>query len=117
MDIDNEVFVLDSTTIFLSVKLFTWTSGKYSRGAVKIHTLLDLRGSIPSFVLITDEKYHDSNVLDVIIPFANAIYLIDKVYVDLVALYCMQRADTFFVIRAKFSLEYSVLEQNFNIDE
>jgi len=117
VDVDNEVFILDSTSISLSIKLFTWASGKYSRGAVKIHTLLDLRGSIPSFILITDGKYHDSNVLDVIIPVTNAIYLMDKAYIDFVALYCMQRAGAFFVTRAKSSLKYSVLEQNFNIDE
>jgi hypothetical protein len=66
--LENEVFALDSTTISLSLVLFQWAPEKYSRGAVKIHTLLDLRGSIPSFVLITDGKYHDSNVLDVLVP-------------------------------------------------
>jgi len=117
VDVDNEVFALDSTTISLSIKLFAWAPGKYSRGAVKVHTLLDLRGSIPSFILITDGKYHDSNVLDVIIPVANAIYLMDKAYVDFVALYRIQKADAFFVTRAKSPLKYSIVEQNFNIDE
>ena len=82
VDIDNEVFALDSTTISLSLKLFSWAPGKYSRGAVKIHTLLDLRGSIPSFILITDGKYHDSNALDVFIPKSDAIYVMDKAYID-----------------------------------
>jgi hypothetical protein len=82
VDIDNDVFALDSTTISLSLKLFTWAPGKYSRGAVKIHTLLDIRGSIPSFILITDGKYHDSNVLDLIVPQSNAIYVMDKAYID-----------------------------------
>ncbi|WP_321995508.1 DUF4372 domain-containing protein [Draconibacterium orientale] len=68
VDIDNEVFALDSTTISLSIKLFSWAQGKYSRGAVKIHTLLDLRGSIPTFIHITDGKYHDSNILDIMPP-------------------------------------------------
>ena len=117
VDVDNEIFALDSTTISLSLKLFTWAPGKYSRGAIKVHTLLDLRGSIPSFILITDGKYHDSNALDVIIPMADAIYLMDKAYVDFVALYRMQQADAFFVTRAKSPLIYSVLEQNYNIDE
>jgi len=117
VDIDNEVFALDSTTISLSIKLFSWAPGKYSRGAIKAHTLLDLRGSIPSFILITDGKYHDSNVLDVIIPIPEAIYLMDKAYVDFAALYRMQQADAFFVTRAKSPLKYSVTEQNFNIDE
>ena len=57
IDIDNDIFALDSTTISLSIKLFSWAKGKYSRGAVKIHTLLDLRGSIPAFIFITDGKY------------------------------------------------------------
>jgi len=78
VDIRNEVFALDSTTVSLSLTLFSWAPGKYSRGAIKIHTLLDLGGSIPSYILITDGKYHDSNVLDVITPEANAIYVMDK---------------------------------------
>ena len=61
--IDNEVFALDSTTISLSINLFTWAPGKYSRGAIKVHTLLDLRGSIPLFILVTDGKYHDKHTL------------------------------------------------------
>lgn len=117
VDIDNDVFALDSTTISLSIKLFSWARGKYSRGAVKIHTLLDLRGSIPAFIFITDGKYHDSNVLDIISPVPEAIYLMDKAYIDFVALYKIHRAGAFFVTRAKVSMNYSVLERNFNIDE
>jgi len=117
VDIDNEVFALDSTTISLSINLFTWAEGKYSRGAVKVHTLLNLRGSIPEFILITDGKYHDSNALDIIVPQPYAIYLMDKAYVDFAALYRMQMADAYFVTRAKSSLKYEVIEQNFNIDE
>ena len=117
VDIDNEVFALDSTTISLSINLFTWAPGKYSRGAIKVHTLLDLRGSIPLFILVTDGKYHDSNALDVIAPIHDAIYLMDKAYVDFAALYRMQQAGAFFVTRAKSPLVYSVIGQNFNIDE
>jgi hypothetical protein len=117
VDIDNDVFALDSTTISLSIKLFTWAHGKYSRGAVKMHTLLDLRGSIPSFILITDGKYHDSNVLDLIVPIPGAIYLMDKAYVDFLALYRIHKSDAYFVTRAKVSLDYTVIEPNFNIDE
>jgi len=111
------VFALDSTTISLSIKLFSWAHGKYSRGAVKVHTLLDLRGSIPSFILITDGKYHDSNVLDAIVPIPDAIYLMDKAYVDFLALYKIHKADAYFVTRAKVTLDYSVVEQNYNIDK
>ncbi|MGB9831453.1 MAG: IS4 family transposase [Fervidicoccus fontis] len=117
VDIDNEVFALDSTTISLSLKLFSWAPGKYSRGAVKIHTLLDLRGSIPSFILITDGKYHDSNALDVFIPKSDAIYVMDKAYIDFKALYHMHEQEAFFVSRAKSSMDYSVIERNYNIDE
>src|SRR5690554_3104310 len=117
VDIDNDVFALDSTTISLSIKLFSWARGKYSRGAVKIHTLLDLRGSIPAFIFISDGKYHDSNVLDILSPIPEAIYLMDKAYIDFVALYKIHRAGAFFVTRAKVSMNYSVLERNFNIDE
>jgi len=117
LDVDNDVFALDSTTISLSIKLFSWAQGKYSRGAVKVHTLLDLRGSIPTFILITDGKYHDSNVLDVIIPLPGAIYLMDKAYIDFAPLYKMHKAGAFFVTRAKVTLDYKVMECNYNIDE
>lgn len=117
VDIDNDVFALDSTTISLSIKLFSWAEGKYSRGAVKVHTLLDLRGSIPTFIFITDGKYHDSNILEVITPLPDAIYLMDKAYIDFASLYSMNKACAFFVTRAKVSLDYSVIERNCNIDE
>jgi len=117
VDIDNEVFALDSTTISLSIKLFRWAQGKYSRGAVKIHTLLDLRGSIPTFIHITDGKYHDSNVLDIMPPTPESIYLMDKAYIDFVALYNIHKAGAFFVTRAKVSMAYDVVERNFNVDQ
>jgi len=116
-NIDIDIFALDSTTISLSIKLFSWAKGKYSRGAVKIHTLLDLRGSIPAFIFITDGKYHDSNVLDIMVPIPEAIYLMDKAYVDFAALYNIHRAGAFFVTRAKVTLDYSIVECNYNIDE
>lgn len=117
VNIDNEVFALDSTTISLSIKLFNWAPGKYSRGAVKIHTLLDLRGSIPSFILITDGKYHDSNVLDVLMPMTDAIYIMDKAYIDFKALYHIHELGAFFISRAKSTMDYSEIERNYNIDE
>jgi len=117
VNVDNEVFALDSTTISLSINLFTWAEGKYTRGAVKVHTLPNLRGSIPEFILVTDGKYHDSNALDVIVPQPGAIYLMDKAYVDFEALHRIQMEDAFFVTRAKSSLKYEVIEQNFNIDQ
>jgi transposase len=95
----------------------TWAAGKYSRGAVKMHTLIDLRGSIPTFIHITDGKYHDSNALDVISFQPDAIYLMDKAYVDFEALYHIQTIGAFFVTRAKDTMRYEVVEQNYNIDE
>ena len=117
INLDNEIFALDSTTISVSINLCVWAEGKYSRGAVKMHTLLDLRGSIPEFILITDGKYHDSNALDEILFYRNAIYLMDKAYVDFEALCRIRLADAFFVTRAKETMRYAVVEQNFNIDE
>jgi hypothetical protein len=117
LEIDNEIFALDSTTISVSINLFTWAEGKYSRGAVKMHTLIDLRGSIPEFIFITDGKYHDSNALDVITFYAKAIYLMDKAYVDFEALFRINNAGAFFVTRAKETMRYSVIEENFNINQ
>ncbi len=117
INIDNEIFALDSTSISCSINLLVWAEGKYSRGAVKMHTLIDLRGSIPTFILITDGKYHDSNALDEINPAQNAIYLMDKAYVDFSALYRYHLVGSFFVTRAKENMKYEVVEQNFNIDQ
>lgn len=117
VDIDNEIFALDSTSISCSINLLTWAEGKYSRGAVKMHTLLDLRGNIPSFIHISDGKYHDSNVLDVMDFQNGSIYLMDKAYVDFEALMRINNAGAFFATRAKSSIKYNVVEQNHNIDE
>jgi hypothetical protein len=117
LDIDNEIYALDSTSISVSINLFAWAEGKYERGAVKMHTLLNLRGAIPEFIWITDGKCHDSNALDLINFYANAIYLMDKAYVDFEALYRINNAGAFFVSRAKTTMQYEVVEQNFNIDE
>lgn len=117
LSIENELFALDSTTISCSINLMIWAEGKYSRGAIKMHTLLDIRGNIPVFVLITDGKYHDSNVLDVIIPEAEAIYIMDKAYVDFKALQSINIAGSYFVTRAKSSLKYTIIEQNYNINK
>ena len=114
---ENQVFALDSTTISLSIKLFSWAFGKYTRGAVKVHTLLDLRGSIPAFIHITHGKYHDSNVLDIMPIERNAIYVMDKAYVDFEALFEIEQKGAFFVTRAKQNMHFDVTETNYNIDE
>jgi hypothetical protein len=105
-EIDNNVFVLDSTTISVSIILMNWAQGKYSRGAVKMHTLLDLRGSIPTFIHITDGKYHDVNTLDEIDIVPAAIYVMDKAYLDFKRLNDLSKSKAFFVIRAKDNLKF-----------
>ena len=112
-----EIFAIDSTTIPCSIKLAEWALGKYSKGGVKMHTVLDLRGSIPDSIYITDSRYHDSNYLDVYEPYKWAIYTMDKAYVDLEALYRMTENETYFVTRAKTPMKYEVVETNYNIND
>lgn len=116
VDVENDVFALDSTTISLSIKLFSWARGKYSRGAIKVHTMLDLRGSIPTFIFITDGKYNDGNILDEIISLPNAIYLMDRAYIDFIALYRMHTSGSYFITRSKATLDYLVAGWDMNID-
>jgi hypothetical protein len=110
LEIDNDIFVLDSTTISVSITLMNWAKGKYSRGAVKMHTLLDLRGSIPTFIHITDGKYHDVNALDEIDIIHDAIYVMDKAYLDFKRLFEINETVAFFVIRAKDNFRFKVVE-------
>lgn len=110
VDLENTIFALDSTSISVSINLAAWASGKYSRGAVKMHTLLDLRGSIPTFIHISDGTWHDSNAMDYIQFEPNAIYTMDKAYVDLVALSQMDSIGAYFVTRAKAVTRYRVIE-------
>lgn len=114
---EHDIFALDSTTISCSIKLMSWALGKYERGAVKMHTLLDLRGSIPTFIHITHGKWHDSNVLDIMEITPNAIYVMDKAYVDFEALYRINTNEAYFVTRAKHNMKYEVVETNYNIDK
>lgn len=110
LEIDKDVFVLDSTTISVSITLMNWAKGKYSRGAVKMHTLLDLRGSIPRFIHITDGKYHDVNALDEIEIIDDAIYVMDKAYLDFKRLYKLNESEAFFVVRAKENFRFKVVK-------
>ena len=113
---DHDVFALDSTTISCSINLMSWAMGKYSKGAVKMHTLIDLRGSIPVFIHITDGRCHDSNVLDLLNIIPNAIYTMDKAYVDFEALNRIDNEGGIFVTRAKDNMKYEIVSGNFNID-
>lgn len=110
VDLENTIFAFDSTSISVSINLAAWASGKYSRGAVKMHTLLDLRGSIPTFIHISDGIWHDSNAMDYVQFEPNAIYTMDKAYVDLVALYQIDSIGAYFVTRAKAVMRYCVIE-------
>ena len=112
-----EIFAVDSTTVSCSIRLMTWAYGKYGRGAVKMHTVLDLRGGIPTFIHVTHGKWHDSNMLDVLEITPWAIYVMDKAYVDFEALYRIHRSNAFFVTRAKKNMKYDIVETNYNIDE
>lgn len=104
-DLDNTVYALDSTTIDLCLSLFPWAHFRSTKAAVKMHTLLDLRGNIPSFIDISDGKLHDVHALDRLVPEAGAIYVMDRGYVDFARLYGLHQAGAFFVIRAKSNLD------------
>lgn len=110
IDLEETIFALDSTSISVSINLAAWASGKYSRGAVKMHTLLDLRGNIPTFIHISDGTWHDSNVMDYIQFESNAVYTMDKAYVDLTALNKMESIGAYFVTRAKSVMRYRIIE-------
>lgn len=100
------VYALDATTIDLCLSLFPWAHFRKNKGAVKLHTLLDLRGNIPSFIEITSGKVHDVNILDDLIPEPGAFYIMDRGYLDFARLYIFHQSQAFFVIRAKSNLKY-----------
>lgn len=114
--IDNVLYALDSTTISTSIVLAAWALGKYSKGAVKMHTLLDLRGSIPTNIHITDGKWHDSNELDNIEPEPLAFYMMDKAYVDFLALYRFHTAGAYWISRPKGNMRYDVIDHRLDFD-
>jgi hypothetical protein len=101
LELNNTVYALDSTTIDLCLTLFPWTPFRSTKAAIKLHTLLDLRGAIPSFIHISDGKWHDVNVLDILIPEAGAFYVMDRGYLDFARLYALHQSGGFFVTRAK----------------
>ena len=108
---DNAIYALDSTTISTSVKLASWALGKYSKGAVKVHTLLDLRGSIPINIHITDGKWHDNNMWAQLPIECGAIYTADKAYVDFAQMWRIQQAGAFFVMRPKNNMRFKVTRE------
>src|SRR6516165_1133277 len=104
LELTNTVYALDSTTIDLCLSLFPWAHFRSTKAAVKMHTLLDLRGNIPSFIHISDGKLHDVHALDLLLPEAGAIYVMDRGYVDFTRLYALHQAGAFFVTRTKSNL-------------
>jgi len=101
LDLTNTVYALDATTIDLCLSLFDWAPFRRAKAAVKLHTLLDLRGAIPAFIHISDGKMHEVNVLDFLPVEAGAFYVMDRGYLDFTRLYKMHQAGAFFVTRAK----------------
>jgi len=105
VDLKNTVYALDSTTIDLCLAVFPWAPFRSTKAAIKLHTLIDLRGNIPSFIHISDGKLHDVNVLDELLPEPGAFYVMDRGYVDFERLHRLHLAGAFFVTRAKSNLK------------
>ena len=101
VDLDQSLYALDSTTIDLCLSLFPWAKFRRHKAAVKMHTLLDLHGNIPTFIRITDGKTHDVNILDEIAPEPGAFYVMDRAYVDFERLFAFTLCSSFFVVRTK----------------
>lgn len=105
-DLDATVYALDSSTIDLCMTLFPWAHFRRTKSAVKMHTLLNLCGNIPDFILITEGKVHDVNVLDHIIPLPGAYYVMDRAYIDFERLYTLHTLKSYFVTRAKKNFQF-----------
>jgi hypothetical protein len=106
VDLAETVYALDATTVDLCLSLFPWAKFRTTKAAVKLHTLLDLRGAIPSFIHISDGKLHDVNVLDVLIAEPGSFYVMDRAYLDFERLYRLHQAASFFVTRAKSNFKF-----------
>ena len=101
LQLQETVYALDTTIIDLCLSVFPWAHFRKTKGAIKLHTLLDLRGNIPSFIAITHAKVHDVNILDELVPEAGAIYIMDRGYIDFERLYSLNQCSAFFIVRAK----------------
>lgn len=104
VELEQTAYALDTTTIDLCLSVFPWARFRQAKAAVKLHTLLDLRGNIPSFIHISDGKMYEVNVLDILIPEAGSFYIMDRGFTDFTRLYRMHQAQSFFVIRGKTNL-------------
>jgi hypothetical protein len=105
VDLKETVYALDASTIDLCLSVFAWAPFRSTKAAIKLHTLLDLRGNIPTFLHISDGKLHDVNVLDLLLPEPGAFYVMDRGYIDFERLHRLHEAGSFFVTRAKFNLK------------
>ena len=105
VDLKETVYALDASTIDLCLSVFAWAPFRSTKAAIKLHTLLDLRGNIPSFLHISDGKLHDVNVLDLLLPEPGAFYVMDRAYIDFERLHRLHQAGSFFVTRAKSNLK------------
>jgi hypothetical protein len=105
-DLDNTVYALDSTTIDLCLSVFPWARFRAKKAAIKMHTLLDLRGPIPTFIEVSEGKLHDVNILDAIVPEPGSFYVMDRAYVDFKRLQVFHEAGAFFVTRAKKGIQF-----------
>lgn len=106
LELDHTVYALDATTIDLCLSVFPWARFRRTKAGIKLHTLLDLQGSIPVFIWITDAKHADVRILDVLVPEPGSIYLFDRAYVDFGRLHRLQEAHAIFVTRAKKNLQW-----------
>ena len=104
VDLDQSLYALDSTTIDLCLSLFPWAKFRQRKAAVKMHTLLDLHGNIPTFIRVTSGAVHDVNILDEIMPEAGAFYVMDRAYIDFQRLFVFTLSSAFFVVRTKSNL-------------
>ena len=107
IELQNDVYALDSSTIDLCLSLFPWAQFRRTKAAVKLHTLLNLRGNIPEFIHVSDGKLHDVNILDVLVLQAGSFYLMDRGYLDFARLFSIHRSCAFFVTRAKCNLQFT----------
>jgi len=105
IELEQTVYALDATTIDLCLSLFPWARFRKNKAAVKLHTLLDLRGNIPAFIEITDGKVADVNILDILVPEAGSFYIMDRGYLDFARLHTLHQNLAFFVIRAKSNIQ------------
>ena len=106
IELNHTVYALDSTTIDLCLSLFPWAKFRKNKGAIKLHTLIDLRSSIPSFIKITHGRVHDVNILDDLIPEPGSFYVMDRGYLDFSRLYILTQCLAYFVIRSKSNLKF-----------